>query len=650
MTSPYNNVIYIPTDFNQMNYINPYINSPYQYIKYIPANIPVAQPIMNLPVFYGQNNNFSDFVHCEVSIEDGQKFGTNPALYSNSLLGSPTSQMSNNPINYVRSKSPKVIRNNNLELGNYNIYYAQNNSNVKPNLGLNYSIESFEPIKNSNEPLLNNVSNFKPVQYSTNNNLNRFIVNTPIRKGSYKFPNTLSASTIHQKYTSLSRNPKNSLKKSITAFQSPKVLNNNYSPLLNYQTLAVKTIPNDLNNKINNNRTINTNSNNNLVLSNSFQMNNQQKFKSKLLNNNPYSKLTTKSNKGMTSNNHSRNDLNKDINQNTFSPIMKDNSNEKLLNSSSSLNNQSLNKLFQVCSNTHLLSNCPSNSNYNISNIKETSSLNKINISDFNNAKILAGKNSSLATIENKSKVIRHSINLNNNTMNNPFIKNSNTNANMLSNNSNNSMDLANMNIKNNNLLLKQKNTLINTKSNLITKSIKEQRPSDDFSQYMFEQINKIRNNPRSFIDIFKKAKERIKTDKRGNLYYSGKIKVALYKGVKAFDETISSLEKMKPMKSLLYKNELKIKISENKNDFKTGDYLRKKINELIKSGVKIRAFWRDIINDPEINFLLMIVDDNPIRRGGKRKDILNPEMKYIGINSGMIDQYFVCYTVLSDE
>jgi hypothetical protein len=65
---------------------------------------------------------------------------------------------------------------------------------------------------------------------------------------------------------------------------------------------------------------------------------------------------------------------------------------------------------------------------------------------------------------------------------------------------------------------------------------------------------------------------------------------------------------------------------------------------------VKVRAFWRDIIKDAEINFLLMIVDDNPIRRGAKRKDVLNPEMKYIGINSGIVGEYFVCYTVLSDE
>jgi hypothetical protein len=127
-------------------------------------------------------------------------------------------------------------------------------------------------------------------------------------------------------------------------------------------------------------------------------------------------------------------------------------------------------------------------------------------------------------------------------------------------------------------------------------------------------------------------------------------MKLALYQGKEAFEEAILSLEKMKPMKPLIYKKDLCIKLSNSQNDFKSGDYLRKKINELIKSGIKVRAFWRDIIKDPEINFLLMIVDDNPIRRGAKRKDVLNPEMKYIGINSGTCGEYFICYTVLSDE
>ena len=612
MTSQYNNVIYIPTDINQMNYYNPYQTNPYHYIKYVPTNLPIAQPVMNLPVIYNnQNNNFSDFVDCEVTIDDSQNFKNVPTSYGNSGLGNSNSRMSNNPINYMRSKSPKVLRNNNLGLNKSGILYYQSNSQkANQNSVLNYSLESYEPIK-SNTPLLNNVSNFKPVQY-TNNNVNQFVANTPVKKRSFAFPNTLSASTVHKKYSQVSRNKIN-LKKNITAFQPQRTFNN-YSPTQNYQSLPVNIIPIDLNN-----RTI-TNTNNNMVLNNAIQMN-QKKNQSKLLNNNPYIRLSTGSSKKKRNSDSS----NKDLFQNSLSPIMIDNSKEKFLNSNSSINNQSLSKVFKECSNTVLLSNSPSNSNFNANNIIRTSSTNKLDISDFNDPKVLAGKNPSLASdLNNNSQSIRKSITTMNNKMNNPFIKNSNT--------------------------LKHQNTLINTKSNLITKSLKEQKPSEDFSQYMFDQINKIRNNPRSFIETFKKAKDRIKKDKKGNLYYSGKIKVALYKGNEAFDETISALEKMKPMKSLLYKKNLSIKISENKNDFKTGDYLRKKINELIKSGVKIRAFWRDIIHDPEVNFLLMIVDDNPIRRGGKRKDILNPEMKYIGINAGMIDQYFVCYTVLSDE
>ena len=175
-------------------------------------------------------------------------------------------------------------------------------------------------------------------------------------------------------------------------------------------------------------------------------------------------------------------------------------------------------------------------------------------------------------------------------------------------------------------------------------------KPSDYFSQYMFEQINKIRQNPQYFINNLKNAINNIAYDKKGNLYYNGNLKVALCKGKIAFEEAISFLENTKPMEPLIYKKELCVEISKNEKFFQSGDYLRKKINKIIMEGISVRAFWRDIIKDPEINFLLMVVDDNCIRRGAKRKDILNPEMKYIGINSGSIGKSFVCYTVLSDE
>lgn len=174
--------------------------------------------------------------------------------------------------------------------------------------------------------------------------------------------------------------------------------------------------------------------------------------------------------------------------------------------------------------------------------------------------------------------------------------------------------------------------------------------PSDYFSQYMFEHINQIRNNPKKFIQIIKESMNNIGYNRKGNLIYRGDLKVALYKGKLAFEEAIDSLRRTEPMNPLIFKGELCVDIPQKEKDFKSGDYLRKEIREKISSGIIIRAFWRDIIKDPKINFILMIVDDNPIRRGDKRKDILDPKMKYIGINSGTLGDSFVCYTVLSNE
>ena len=44
-----------------------------------------------------------------------------------------------------------------------------------------------------------------------------------------------------------------------------------------------------------------------------------------------------------------------------------------------------------------------------------------------------------------------------------------------------------------------------------------------------------------------------------------------------------------------------------------------------------------------------MIVDDTGNKSGLKRKDILDPNMKYIGISSVMIGKRFSCYMTLGD-
>ncbi len=193
-----------------------------------------------------------------------------------------------------------------------------------------------------------------------------------------------------------------------------------------------------------------------------------------------------------------------------------------------------------------------------------------------------------------------------------------------------------------------------NIKSNLIKNISSDQDkvengPTDYFSQYMYTHINNIRTNPKGYIPTIQNAMNNISTDKKGRMIYKGKLKVALFKGKEAFEEAISDLQKMDPMEPLVFKKELCVEISEKEKEFKSGDYLRNKIKEKVDNGIQINAFWRDIIKDPEINLLLMIVDDNAIKMGYKRRDILDPKKKYIGINSGKLDDKFVCYTVLSE-
>jgi hypothetical protein len=309
----------------------------------------------------------------------------------------------------------------------------------------------------------------------------------------------------------------------------------------------------------------------------------------------------------------------------------------------------------------------PKNIQYKSGNIIASNSINtKKNTKKIknilNSTKYPRNIKSCLPKISNFSQNVSKKEFLSNN-INDISFGDSNDMENNLQNNDNIFGISSHKNIKSDNLLLSSKNckkyknskitgneNIKNAKNAKFSKKSTKKIPINSYSKYMFESINKIRANPQSFIQPLKEAINKIAYDKKKGLYYNGNLKVALCKGKIAFEEAISFLANAKPMKPLIYKKNLCVEISDRKKDFESGDYLRQKINDMVIKGISVRAFWRDIIKDPEINFLLMIVDDNYIRRGAKRKDILNPEMKYIGINSGNLGNNFVCYTVLSDE
>ena len=199
------------------------------------------------------------------------------------------------------------------------------------------------------------------------------------------------------------------------------------------------------------------------------------------------------------------------------------------------------------------------------------------------------------------------------------------------------------INIDSNEIKLKRE---INTNINNI---INEKKPMDDFSQYVFDHINKIREDPQSFINNIEEAKTFILYNKFKKLIYKKNVKVALSEGIPAFQEAISILKICKPMNKLIFEPKLMVKLPDNEDDIINKEYFKSEIKKMKSKGIPIKSYWRDIINEPETSFLMMIVDDTGMKSGMKRNDILDPNMKYIGICSKSIGKYFICFLTFSD-
>ena len=172
--------------------------------------------------------------------------------------------------------------------------------------------------------------------------------------------------------------------------------------------------------------------------------------------------------------------------------------------------------------------------------------------------------------------------------------------------------------------------------------------PLDNYSRYLLEQINRIRLDPQSFIGVIEDAKANIIKDKYGRIVYNGKMKIALAQGETSFKEAIDYLKKVDSMEPLKYAPQLTVIPPQNELEIEDKDDLSRKVIDMINAGINVKSYWRDVIKDPQISFLLMIVDDNGVKSGMKRKDILNPNMKFIGISSAEINRNFACYITLS--
>ena len=256
---------------------------------------------------------------------------------------------------------------------------------------------------------------------------------------------------------------------------------------------------------------------------------------------------------------------------------------------------------------------------------------------------------------DNDNKYEKEEVNKNQNEINNGIEKieeekENNINQKNSFNNNNKSNFSDKDNMQDNTEYLVKKINITNTPKREEKKYLnKDLLPNDDFSKYIFQNINKLRKDPKSFIPLIEESKSKV-TMKDDKLIYKSKVKVALNKGIPAFEEAIQILEETDSMEELIYNPEMCVEIPQSEEEIKNKTYLKTKIQEMDEKGIYIKTYWKDNIKEPEACLVLMIVDDSGSKSGNKRRDLLNPEMKYIGISSVKIQKTFVCYITLSDK
>ena len=202
-----------------------------------------------------------------------------------------------------------------------------------------------------------------------------------------------------------------------------------------------------------------------------------------------------------------------------------------------------------------------------------------------------------------------------------------------------------------------QNNSPNENQSTPINTDIKEEHYSEqnknlyyeNYPQKMFELINNIRGNPSSYAKEIENSIENIWEEKSKNdngknkIVYKQRVKVALNRGEIAFKEAAKELREISPLEPLTFKNEICIPLPEIEEDIKNANYLKEKV-KLIRQNNNINVFYKDLIKDPDVSALLMVVDDSIKNPGKKRQAVLDNNFKYIGISSGFVGKSFIAY------
>ena len=169
---------------------------------------------------------------------------------------------------------------------------------------------------------------------------------------------------------------------------------------------------------------------------------------------------------------------------------------------------------------------------------------------------------------------------------------------------------------------------------------------SNKFNNMTLDLINQVRKNPKDYAN---KVLDNIKyiITENGKKVFKRKVKVLLNTGEPAFRNAANYLNTLSPMEELVMKPEIIIPLPQEESQITDNILLRNKVNQ-IRENYNINVYFKNMIKNPEKAVLLLIVDDSVNSPGKKRKAILNPEFRKIGIDSKFLGHVFVSYFTFS--
>ena len=193
------------------------------------------------------------------------------------------------------------------------------------------------------------------------------------------------------------------------------------------------------------------------------------------------------------------------------------------------------------------------------------------------------------------------------------------------------------------NAILKEKDVFEDNVTNLETNMVKEnEETTNRFNYRVLDLINKIRKDPPSYSNTILDNIQYI-TKENDKIIFKKKVKVKLNKGEEAFKIAAEKLKQINPMNDLVMKSEIAIPLPLAEEEINDNTLLINQVNN-IRQNHNINVYFKNMIKNPEIAVLLLIVDDSLNNPGAKRNAILNPNFKKIGINSNFVGTTFVSF------